>query len=59
VVWAVIEEWPSPDTLFGAVAIAVTAVAMLDLVVMPGKPGVNRFGANPVEARQRSGPTTT
>ena len=56
-VWALIEVWPAPTNLLGYVALLVLAVAFVDLGLMPGRPGVNRFGANPAQARQASGPT--
>jgi uncharacterized membrane protein YhaH (DUF805 family) len=58
VVWALVEAWPAPSNLFGYVALAVLAVTFLDLGLTPGEADVNRFGANPAGARQRSGPTT-
>ena len=51
VVWALIEVWPAPSNLFGYPALAVLAVTFLDLGLMPGQPGANRFGPNPAEAR--------
>jgi uncharacterized membrane protein YhaH (DUF805 family) len=52
VVWALVEAWPQPSNLFGYAALAVLAVTFLDLGLMPGVPGANRFGANPAEARR-------
>jgi len=56
-VWALIEVWPRPGTPLGYVALAVLAVVFVDLGLAPGKPGVNRFGANPAQTPQSSGPT--
>jgi uncharacterized membrane protein YhaH (DUF805 family) len=53
VVWALVEAWPRPVNAFGYVALFVLAVAFLDLGLMPGQAGANRFGPNPVEARRR------
>jgi uncharacterized membrane protein YhaH (DUF805 family) len=52
VVWALVEAWPAPSNMFGYAALAVLAVAFLDLGLMPGEPGPNRFGANPAEVRR-------
>lgn len=52
VVWALIEAWPTPSNLFGYAALAVLTVTVLDLGLLPGEPGPNRFGANPAEARR-------
>ena len=38
--------------LFGYAALAVLAVTFLDLGLMPGAPGINRFGFNPAAARR-------
>jgi uncharacterized membrane protein YhaH (DUF805 family) len=57
VVWALVEAWPQPSNPFGYAALAVLALTFVDLGLMPGAPGVNRFGANPAASRQRSGPT--
>jgi uncharacterized membrane protein YhaH (DUF805 family) len=54
VVWALVEAWPGPANLFGYAAVAVLAVTGLDLGLMPGEPGPNRFGPNPAE-KPRSG----
>lgn len=51
-VWALVEAWPQPATPLGLVALAVLAVAFVDLGLMPGKRGINRFGANPAELRR-------
>ena len=56
-VWALVEAWPRPGTPLAYVALVVLAVAFVDLGLMPGQPGVNRFGANPAQARQPSGPS--
>ena len=56
-VWAVVQQWPRPsESLLSVVALLVLAVSGLDLMFMPGKPGVNRFGANPAEARRTPPP---
>ncbi len=52
-VWALIEAWPVPSTLFGYVAVLVLTAFFLDLGLMPGEPGANRFGANPADLRRR------
>ena len=52
VVWALIEAWPQPTNLFGYAALAVLAVTFLDLGLMPGESGANRFGPNPAAARR-------
>jgi uncharacterized membrane protein YhaH (DUF805 family) len=57
IVWALVEAWPQPSNLFGYAALAVLAITFLDLGLMPGAPGVNRFGPNPAAAR-RARPTS-
>jgi uncharacterized membrane protein YhaH (DUF805 family) len=52
VVWALVEAWPRPSNAFGYAALAVLAVTFLDLGLLPGQPGANRFGANPAELRR-------
>lgn len=52
VVWALIETWPQPSNLFGYAALAVLAVTFVNLGLIPGEPGANRFGANPAEMRR-------
>jgi uncharacterized membrane protein YhaH (DUF805 family) len=52
VVWALIEAWPRPSNAFGYTAMAVLAVTFVDLGLMPGQPGANRFGRNPAELRR-------
>jgi uncharacterized membrane protein YhaH (DUF805 family) len=52
VVWALIEVWPQPSNLFGYAAMAVLAVTFVNLGLMPGQPGPNRFGPNPVDRRR-------
>ena len=49
VVWALVEAWPRPTNLFGYAAVAVLAVTFVDLGLMAGQPGANRFGPNPLE----------
>ena len=56
VVWALVEAWPAPSNLFGYAALVVLAATFLDLGLMPGERGQNRFGPNPTEAPQRSVP---
>ena len=51
-VWALVEAWPRPETPLGYVALVALAAAFLDLGLMPGQPGVNRFGANPAQVRR-------
>lgn len=48
-VWALVEAWPRPTTLLGLVALAVLAVAVFELGLMPSAPE-NRFGP-PAERR--------
>jgi uncharacterized membrane protein YhaH (DUF805 family) len=52
VVWALIEVWPQPSNMFGYAAMAVLAVTFVNLGVMPGAPGPNRFGPTPAERRR-------
>ena len=52
IVWALVEAWPAPTTAFGYAALLVLAATLVDLGLMPGAPGLNRFGANPAEARR-------
>jgi uncharacterized membrane protein YhaH (DUF805 family) len=51
-VWALVEAWPAPSSPLGYAATAVLAVTFVDLGLMPGAPGVNRFGRNPAELRR-------
>lgn len=52
VVWALVEAWPKPSNLFGYVALLVLAATFVDLGLMPGEPGPNRFGPNPAATRR-------
>lgn len=52
VVWALVEAWPRPVNTFGYVALFVLAVTFVDLGLMPGEAGQNRFGPNPVQSRR-------
>jgi uncharacterized membrane protein YhaH (DUF805 family) len=51
VVWALIEVWPRPQTPMGWVFVPILAFAFIELGLMPGLPGANRFGPNPAESR--------
>jgi uncharacterized membrane protein YhaH (DUF805 family) len=53
VVWALVEAWPRPVSAFGYAALFVLAVTFLDLGLLPGQAGQNRFGPNPAQARRR------
>lgn len=50
IVWALIEAWPAPRTWFGYAGVLVLVVTFLDLGLLPGVAGRNRFGPNPREA---------
>ena len=64
IVWAVIEfgmrveASHSPITPLGYLAGLILVATEIVLVFIPGQRGQNRFGPNPAEARQRSGPST-
>jgi uncharacterized membrane protein YhaH (DUF805 family) len=47
IVWALVEAWPQPRTWFGYAGVLVLVVTFLDLGLMPGQPGANRFGLKP------------
>jgi uncharacterized membrane protein YhaH (DUF805 family) len=53
VVWALVEAWPRPVNTFGYVALLVLAATFVDLGLMPGEAGQNRFGPNPRQSRRR------
>lgn len=50
-VWPLVEAWPAPSkpTLWGYAALAVLAATFVELGLMPGERGVNRFGGNPAQ----------
>jgi uncharacterized membrane protein YhaH (DUF805 family) len=50
IVWALIEAWPGPASWIRYLAHLVLVVTFADLGFMPGQPGANRFGPNPVES---------
>ncbi len=52
VVLALALAWPAPDDLAGYLASLVILWAIVELGVMPGEQGANRFGANPVRPVQ-------
>jgi uncharacterized membrane protein YhaH (DUF805 family) len=41
---AVVMVWPRPQGFFDFIAVAVLAWAVIDLCVMPGERGDNRYG---------------
>ena len=49
IVWALVEAWPRPVTWVGWAAVLVLAATLVDLGLMPGQPGANRFGLPPSE----------
>ena len=51
VVWALVEAWPKPVSLFGYAALLVLAATFVDLGLMPGEPERNRFGDSPAGRR--------
>jgi uncharacterized membrane protein YhaH (DUF805 family) len=51
VVWALIEVWPRPRTAFSWLFLPILAMAFVELGLMPGRAGANRFGPNPAEAK--------
>lgn len=52
VVLALVLAWPVPDDLLGYLACLVIIWTIVELGVMPGEQGANRFGANPVRPVQ-------
>jgi len=48
-VWALVVMWPKPSTPLGWAGMAVLAVTLVELGLMPSKPETNRFGPPPVE----------
>lgn len=44
IVWALVEVWPTPVGPLGYAAAAVLALGFVELGLMPGRPGANRFG---------------
>jgi uncharacterized membrane protein YhaH (DUF805 family) len=50
-VWALVEVFPQPSTPLGFVGLAVLAVTLVDLGLLPSKPETNRFGP-PAEGRR-------
>ena len=49
VVWALFPGWAEPHGAYQFVALAILVVAAVDLGVMPGQNGANRFGPSRVE----------
>lgn len=52
VVLALVLAWPAPDDLPGYIAGIVILWTVVELGVMPGEQGANRFGPNPVRPVQ-------
>ncbi|MDO9472919.1 MAG: DUF805 domain-containing protein [Caulobacter sp.] len=52
VLLALVLAWPRPDGLIDYIAAVVVIWAVIELGVMPGEQGANRFGANPVRSVQ-------
>ena len=50
IVWALVEVWPVPTTRISYAFVAVLALGFVELGLMPGEPGANRFGPRPVGA---------
>lgn len=50
IVWALVEAWPRPASWIGWAAVLVLAATLVDLGLLPGQPGANRFGPNPGKA---------
>ena len=50
IVWALVEVWPAPTTRLSYAFVAILVLGFVELGLMPGEPGANRFGANPAEA---------
>jgi len=45
IVWALVEAWPQPTSWTGYAAVLVLFATFVDLGLMPGVAGTNRFGA--------------
>ena len=48
VLTALLALWPHPDGFFGPLFLLVAIWAVVELCVMPGEQGANRFGPNPL-----------
>ena len=48
VVTALVALWPHPDGFFGLLFVVVAIWAVVELGVMPGEQGANRYGPNPL-----------
>jgi uncharacterized membrane protein YhaH (DUF805 family) len=48
VLTALVALWPHPDGFFGLLFILVAIWAVVELGVMPGEQGANRYGPNPL-----------
>jgi len=55
VLLALIAVWPHPAGFFGLAFVLVVIWAVIELGVMPGEQGANRYGANPLGAEVRGG----
>lgn len=47
-VWALVEVWPLPHTPVGYLFAAILALGFIELGLMPGEAGPNRFGPSPL-----------
>jgi uncharacterized membrane protein YhaH (DUF805 family) len=45
---AVVAVWPRPESFFDFLFVLVLIWALVELGLMPGEPGANRFGPNPL-----------
>ena len=48
VMTALVALWPHPNGLFGFLFVIVAVWSVIELGVMPGEQGANRFGPNPI-----------
>jgi len=49
VIIALIAVWPLPENFFDFIFAAIVVWAVVELGLMPGEPGANRFGASPLK----------
>ena len=50
ILFAIVAVWPHPSSFLDFAFMVVLVWAVVDLGVMPGEPGANRYGPNPLTA---------